>query len=116
MSPSIAKWDEKHRASPQELPPAGILRELLPLLPMGRALDLACGTGRNAIFLAERGWSVTALDGSSVALERLRRAAAERGLLADEPAQREPAYARSGGLRLLACDLEGTRCHPARLI
>ena len=39
-------------------------------LPTGRALDLACGEGRNAVWLAERGWDVTALDVSGVALDR----------------------------------------------
>ena len=66
-------------------------------LPPGRALDLACGEGRNAIWLAERGWKVTAVDFSRVAVERARRIAAERGvevdflqadLLAYEPAGR----------------------------
>ena len=37
----------------------------------GRALDLACGLGRNALYLAERGWLVTALDYSAVAIESL---------------------------------------------
>lgn len=45
-------------------------------LPAGRALDLAAGEGRNAIWLAARGWQVTAVDFSSVALERGRRLAA----------------------------------------
>jgi SAM-dependent methyltransferase len=44
----------------------GSLSELRP----GRALDLACGEGRNAIWLAERGWVVTALDFSQVALDK----------------------------------------------
>lgn len=39
-------------------------------LPAGRALDLACGEGRNAIWLARRGWRVTAVDFSQVALAR----------------------------------------------
>jgi SAM-dependent methyltransferase len=42
-------------------------------LPPGRALDLACGEGRNAIWLAERGWQVTAVDYSDVAVEKGRR-------------------------------------------
>lgn len=45
-------------------------------LPAGRALDLAAGEGRNAIWLARHGWQVTAVDFSSVALERGRRLAA----------------------------------------
>ena len=39
-------------------------------LPPGRALDLACGEGRNAIWLAERGWTVTGVDFSKVGLGR----------------------------------------------
>ncbi|MEP6599680.1 MAG: class I SAM-dependent methyltransferase [Actinomycetota bacterium] len=39
-------------------------------LPAGRALDLAAGEGRNALWLAERGWQVTAVDFSAVALEK----------------------------------------------
>jgi len=46
----------------------------------GRALDLACGAGRNAVWLAERGWTVTGVDFSDVALENARRLAAERGV------------------------------------
>ena len=47
-------------------------------LPPGKALDLAAGEGRNAIWLASRGWEATALDFSSVALERAARIASER--------------------------------------
>ncbi|HEY7460567.1 MAG TPA: methyltransferase domain-containing protein [Gemmatimonadota bacterium] len=46
----------------------------------GRALDLACGAGRNALFLAERGWRVEAVDGSAVALGLLSEKVRERGL------------------------------------
>lgn len=48
--------------------------------PRGRALDLACGEGRNTIWLAERGWKVTGVDFSRVAIERARRLAARRGV------------------------------------
>ena len=51
--------------------------------PGGRALDLACGEGRNAIFLAARGWTVTALDFSAVAIERARSLAREAGVAVD---------------------------------
>lgn len=44
-------------------------------LPPGRALDLACGEGRNALWLAGRGWRVTAVDFSGVALAKGRHAA-----------------------------------------
>lgn len=46
-------------------------------LPPGRAVDLACGEGRNAIWLAGRGWDVTAVDFSPVALDKARRLAGE---------------------------------------
>ncbi|HWS45795.1 MAG TPA: class I SAM-dependent methyltransferase [Acidimicrobiia bacterium] len=52
-------------------------------LPPGRALDLACGEGRNAIWLAERGWQVTAVDFSSVAIDRGRELAEHRGVTVD---------------------------------
>lgn len=61
-------------------------------LTPGRALDLAAGEGRNAIWLAERGWQVTATDFSSVAVDRIealssarlgRRADALRAVVAD---------------------------------
>jgi SAM-dependent methyltransferase len=48
--------------------------------PQGKALDLACGEGRNAIWLAEQGWTVTAVDFSDVAIERARKLAEGRGL------------------------------------
>ena len=49
-------------------------------LSPGRALDLACGSGRNAVWLAQQGWSVVAADFADVALERARGLAAERGV------------------------------------
>jgi SAM-dependent methyltransferase len=49
-------------------------------LPPGRALDLACGEGRNAVWLAERGWRVTGIDFSDVALAKAERLAASRGV------------------------------------
>lgn len=49
-------------------------------LPPGRALDLACGSGRNAVWLARQGWSVVAADFADVALDQARALAAERGV------------------------------------
>ncbi|RDI66706.1 class I SAM-dependent methyltransferase [Nocardia pseudobrasiliensis] len=49
-------------------------------LTPGRALDLGCGEGGDAVWLAERGWQVTAVDITEIALGRLRAAAAERGV------------------------------------
>ena len=49
-------------------------------LPPGRALDLACGEGRNALWLAARGWSVTGVDFSSVAIAKARKRARKERL------------------------------------
>jgi SAM-dependent methyltransferase len=51
-------------------------------LPPGRALDLACGEGRNAVWLAERGWEVTGVDFSAVGIGTAQRLAARRGVYA----------------------------------
>lgn len=49
-------------------------------LPTGRALDLACGEGRNAIWLAEQGWDVTAVDFAEVGLEKAGAIAVQRSV------------------------------------
>jgi len=49
-------------------------------LPPGRALELGCGTGTNAVFLAEQGFQVTAVDCAPLALERARSKAAAAGV------------------------------------
>ena len=79
------KWDARYRdgAYERRTHPTALLATWLPQLPRGRALDVACGAGRNALFLAESGYEVTALDISRVGLDRGRRAAAERGLAVD---------------------------------
>lgn len=56
-----------------------LVAEVAALRP-GRALDLACGEGRNAVWLAAQGWQVTAVDFSDVALEKARLLADERGV------------------------------------
>ena len=57
-------------------------REVADLVP-GRALDLACGEGRNAIWLATRGWDVTAADFADVAIDKGRKLAAVEGVDVD---------------------------------
>ena len=47
-----------------------VLADQIEHLPPGRALDIGCGTGVNAVWLAKRGWQVTAVDYSKVALEK----------------------------------------------
>ena len=60
--------------------PNQFVAEQLAGLPPGRALDLAAGEGRNSVWLAERGWSVTAVDFSRVGLEKGRKLSAAHGV------------------------------------
>jgi SAM-dependent methyltransferase len=74
-----AAWDERYSQSDLVwgAPPNAVVVERVTSLPRGRALDLACGEGRNAHWLATRGWEVTGLDYSAVAVDKARRVAAE---------------------------------------
>jgi SAM-dependent methyltransferase len=60
--------------------PNGSLVAEIAAQPPGRALDVGCGEGADAVWLAQRGWQVTALDVSQVALDRGRTAAAAAGV------------------------------------
>ena len=57
-----------------------ILFDQVECLTPGRALDIGCGTGGNAVWLAKHGWQVTALDHSVVAIEKGKRLSAEQGV------------------------------------
>jgi len=70
---SIEKWNQRYRAAEQSIEtPSPLIARFTADLAAGAALDLACGTGRNALYLAERGWRVTAVDGSPIAIAKLR--------------------------------------------
>jgi SAM-dependent methyltransferase len=76
-----AEWDARYAAADlvwTATPNRWVEAELADL-PAGRALDLACGEGRNALWLAGRGWRVTAVDFSGVALAKGRRVAQAAG-------------------------------------
>lgn len=75
-------WDQRYsgeellwRAEPNRF----LVEEVSGLAP-GRSLDVACGEGRNAVWLAEQGWSSTGVDFSAVGLEKARKLAARRGV------------------------------------
>lgn len=78
-------WDERYRQAEWvwSLAPNRFVAEQFAGLSPGRALDLACGEGRNALWLAQRGWQVTAVDFSEVALDKGRERAAKDGLELD---------------------------------
>ena len=65
-------WDERYRSRDQLFSgnPNGVLVTEAAGLPPGRALDVGCGEGADALWLAGRGWRVTAVDISQVALDR----------------------------------------------
>jgi tellurite methyltransferase len=68
--PSQAMWDERHCGTDVGKAEPSVI-EFLPLLPRGRALDVAAGKGRNSIVLARRGIHVVAVDWSPNALNSL---------------------------------------------
>ena len=79
------KWDQRYADGSylSRAHPSPFLVERLAELPKGRALDLACGAGRNALCLAEAGYEVEAMDISGVAIERARATAPARGVEVD---------------------------------
>ena len=82
MSDAAKEWDERYRGGrgmPDE--PSALLVQNPALLPAGgRALDIAMGSGRNALYLASQGFRVTGVDVSTVAIELCHEKAARLGL------------------------------------
>lgn len=78
----MSSWDERFREGryPRDPDPAPVLQRYVESFPDGRALDIAAGTGRNAVFLAERGYEVDAIDKSREGLKIARENAADRGV------------------------------------
>jgi 2-polyprenyl-3-methyl-5-hydroxy-6-metoxy-1,4-benzoquinol methylase len=75
------RWDHKYRGGAGATEPSAYLLSLDALLPKrGRALDLAGGRGRHAIWLAARGLDVTLADISEVGLSQARAAAQDAGV------------------------------------
>ncbi|HEY5974739.1 MAG TPA: class I SAM-dependent methyltransferase [Geobacteraceae bacterium] len=89
MDADRLKWNDRYRE--QELlhgeAPSRFLAAQLPrimdLTAGRRALDLACGEGRNSLFLARHGFAVTGVDIAEVALAKARNRAAREGLVID---------------------------------
>lgn len=86
MATAVEAWDEQW-ATPEGradwLEPHPAVAALLPVLRergARRVLDLGCGVGRHALFFAEQGFAVEAIDGAAAGLDFARREAASRGL------------------------------------
>lgn len=81
------RWNQRHRQSSGTEEPSSFLRQILESdsweIATGRALDVACGRGRNALYLAGRGFDVTAVDISPVALDAGQRLAEQNSLSID---------------------------------
>ncbi|WP_243760855.1 bifunctional 2-polyprenyl-6-hydroxyphenol methylase/3-demethylubiquinol 3-O-methyltransferase UbiG [Propioniciclava sp. MC1595] len=93
---SEQEWDERYASSERMWsgrPNPALVAEVADLAP-GTVLDVGCGEGADAVWLAQRGWTVTGLDISGVALDRARAWAAEQGV--------EATWVKSG---LLEADL-----------
>lgn len=76
------RWDERYAATEMvwSAAPNAFFAEAVRGLPPGRAIDLGAGEGRNAIWLAKQGWSVTAVDFSAVGIAKGRRLAEDQGV------------------------------------
>ncbi|MFG3437945.1 class I SAM-dependent methyltransferase [Nonomuraea sp. NPDC047897] len=79
---AVTFWDDVYAARPATIDPQpnARLTETTTSLPPGHALDLGCGDGGDALWLAGQGWHVTAVDISAVAVGRLAALARSRGL------------------------------------
>jgi tellurite methyltransferase len=111
MPSSLTEWDAKHRAAEEAAAPepAAIVSELVPLLPLGPALDVACGTGRHTLLLASRGQAVTAIDGSGVALDILERRARLAKYATSRIREKRHVGAGRKGIQLVQANLEHVR-------
>jgi SAM-dependent methyltransferase len=81
-TPDAAEWDERYGTAERVWsgePNGALVAEAGGLEP-GRALDVGCGEGADAVWLARRGWQVTALDVSRVALDRAEQHARDAGV------------------------------------
>lgn len=80
-----------------------ILAQQIERLTPGRALDIGCGTGGNAVWLAKQGWQVTAADYSAVAIEKGKRLAGEQGVNVQFVVADASTYQPQGQYDLITC-------------
>ena len=86
-------WDDRYAATDLvwSAEPNRFVAEIVSPLTPGTAIDIGAGEGRNAIWLAQQGWTVTATDFSAVAVERMR--ARARAVLGDDAGRLTPLVA-----------------------
>lgn len=85
LSMEARDWDErwKDKRLHARGAPSSVVTAELEHVPAGTALDLGCGAGRHAVWLAERGWRVAAVDFSAEALRQSREEASDHGIEID---------------------------------
>jgi len=77
----LEKWNQRYAEdSYRKSNPVTLVEDWLPEIPIGKALDVACGAGRNALFLAQAGFRVDAIDISPLGLDKAQHSAAQQGL------------------------------------
>jgi tellurite methyltransferase len=77
----LDKWNQRYAEdSYHKNNPVTLLQDWLPKLPVGKALDVACGAGRNSLFLAQAGFQVDAIDISPLGLDMARAKADDQGI------------------------------------
>src|SRR5438477_8559441 len=80
----MTDWNERYRQGEHTHDdPHPLVVQFVPQMRRGRALDIACGVGRHALWLADRGWRVTAVDSSNVAIDMLQQSAADKHVTVD---------------------------------
>jgi tellurite methyltransferase len=73
-------WERRYQDCEHIQEPSSLITKICGSLKPGSALDLACGTGRHAVWLAERGWQVTAVDYSRTAIDIMQRRSSAAGI------------------------------------
>jgi SAM-dependent methyltransferase len=74
-------WNQRYlQGEPLHEEPHPVVTRFAGTMAAGRTLDVACGAGRHAVWLAERGWDVTAVDSSSAAIDILRQRTEEKSV------------------------------------
>ena len=80
----MTDWEKRYRSGEQiDAEPHPLVTKFVSSLTPGLALDVACGTGRHALWLAERGWQVIAVDSSPTAIQILQQRAREKTVHVD---------------------------------
>lgn len=107
-------WDERYSAEEYAYgkAPNQFLEENFTSIPKGRILSLAEGEGRNAVFLAKQGYSVTAVDASIVGLNKAKKLAEENGVTIEcvhaDLTKYELGYNKWDGIISIYCPLPST--------